>query len=506
MIPQRRCGRAPPDDIGSPAATFALCLIGAVVIASKALLASDGYLSPDSVNYLSLVENLRAGHGLVTANSGRVPLDYTPFAEWPVGYPMLIYAIGALTGLSSFAASKAISVSLFLGCAALIGRVFPGQGKVLACVMCFAGTLEIFAYTWSEVLFTFLLIALAVLTARVLRDDGTEAGANALVLFACGAGLFLSRYIGAFAVGHIGLLAVIKLWHRQPRYAVLLAATVAALTVLISAYLWHNAFATGFPTGMQRPSATGSAVELASQLFTAVVSEVAVVIPPGAAGWPVQLSLGVIFTLLVGGLGFSAYRHSRQAPRANERIDALCFLWVGLTYLMTIVSMRWFKQFDAFDFRLLDPALVPIFVGIFAVIMGSGGDSTRQACRALVLGAAAMSLLAHAATALVRFDGRGYLAHASEVLKRYAVVPQGSTIVFGDRLAVFLRPDLHIDAPCTEQGEDCGASWGEYLASLTGGRAVFVDINQNALDPDHHSASVRRFVSSQKAFKLVRVR
>ena len=280
-------GRGPLREISSPAAAFSLCLAGAVVIALKALLASDGYLSPDSVNYLGLVENLRAGHGLVTANSGRVPLDHTPFAEWPVGYPLLIFAVGALTGLSSFAASKAVSVALFLASAALIARAFPSQDRVLACAMCFASTLEVFAYTWSEVPFTFLLIALAVLTARVLRDDdGAEAGTNALLLFACGAGLFLSRYIGAFAVGHIGLLAVIKLWHRRPRYAVLLTAVDAALTVLISAYLWHNAIETGYPTGMERPPATGTALELAIQLFAALMSELAVIIPPGTADGP----------------------------------------------------------------------------------------------------------------------------------------------------------------------------------------------------------------------------
>ena len=498
--------RAPVRSLSRAAAALTLCLAGVAIIVLKVLLDADGYLSPDSVNYLALVENLRAGHGLVTANSGRVLLDYTPFAEWPVGYPLLIFVVGAFTGLSSFAASKAVSILLFMASAALIARAFPRDGWVLACVPCFGATLEMFAYTWSEVPFTFLLIALAVLTARVLRDDGTKASANVLLLLACGTGLFLSRYVGAVAICHIVFLAVVKLWRKQLRYAVLLGFTAAGLALFVSAYLWRNVIETGYPTGMERPPATGSALELANQLLTAVVGEVAVVVPPNTVVWSLQLSLAAVFAILVGGLAFAAHRHARTKLPESDWIEALSFLWVGLTYLLALVAMRWLKEFDAFDFRLLDPAFVPIFVGLFALIMRSGPNSTTQACRALVLGSAALSLLTHAASAIQRFDGRGYQAHATEVPRRYAVVPRGSTVVFGDRLAVFLRPDLHVDAPCTEQDEDCSASWDEYLASLAPGRHVFVDIDDDALKPDHHSASVRQFVSSRAPGELVRIR
>jgi len=195
--------------------------------------------------------------------------------------------------------------------------------------------------------------------------------------------------------------------------------------------------------------------------------------------------------------GTASEDHSR-----DQSLEALAFLWVGAIYLLAIVAMRWLKEFDPFDFRLLDPAFVLLFVGAFALLLGRNAPAGR----ALVLGLAAVSLIAHTVVALRLYDGQGYLAHAREVEQRYAQVPRGATVVFGDRLARFLRPDLHIDAPCSEQGEDCSASWDDYLDDLAEGRAVYVDIDEEALDPDHHSPSVRAFVAGHRPGELLRVR
>jgi hypothetical protein len=479
-----------------------LCLAGATLIVAKSLLDADGYLSPDSTNYLSLVENLKAGRGLVTPNSGRVDAPFTPFAEWPVGYPLLIYVVGGLTGLSAFAASKGVSVVLFLGTAVAIVRSFSRDFIVLACVPCFAATVELFSYTWSEVSFTFGLVVLAALVGNALRaedDLGTAAA-----LSACGLWLFLSRYIGAFALGVIGLLWLLALIRRRWRQALWLALAGALLASSIGAYLWHNYLLTGFPTGMQRPAATTPAPILARELLRAVTGELALVSPPGTLSTAAEVALAVI---MLGGLvALLVGARELAADRGRDRTTAWAFVAVGALYLAAIVGMRWFMAFDPFDFRLLDPAFVPLLTGLFGLALSGQAAWPRRAATVALPALAAISLAAQADVAFTRADHPGYLEHARTVQLRYATIPPGATVVFGDRLARFLRPDLHIDAPCTEQGEDCNASWETYLDNLTEGREIYADIGPDALDADHHSPSVRAFVASHQPGSLVRVR
>ena len=92
-------------------------------------LVSSFYIS-DSVNYMRLAENIKAGnwmnqHGLAGRNGW--------FAVWPVGYPALLAAFSSVFRIESFWASKVFSVAcsvslltLFWKCAR---RQFPWFGK-----------------------------------------------------------------------------------------------------------------------------------------------------------------------------------------------------------------------------------------------------------------------------------------------------------------------------------------------------------------------------------------
>ena len=84
----------------------------AVAIVVKSYFHPDGYLSPDSTNYLKLAQNLLEGNGYYVSAYGSTGQDREFFAAWPVGYPTLIFVVAKLTGLSVFWASKFLNILL----------------------------------------------------------------------------------------------------------------------------------------------------------------------------------------------------------------------------------------------------------------------------------------------------------------------------------------------------------------------------------------------------------
>jgi len=84
----------------------------AVAIVVKSYFHLDGYLSPDSTNYLKLAQNLLEGNGYYVSAYGSTGQDREFFAAWPVGYSTIIFVVAKLTGLSVFWASKFLNILL----------------------------------------------------------------------------------------------------------------------------------------------------------------------------------------------------------------------------------------------------------------------------------------------------------------------------------------------------------------------------------------------------------
>jgi len=156
------------------------------LILTKSFLSPSGYLSYDSASYLGVAENILLGNGLFVSNEGRFDAHQEYFAIQPIGYPLMIYAVAELFDISTFLASKLLNVSFFLGCMAVISTSFGRNGPILALVMAFGGTLQIFSYTWSEVPFIFSLICFSALTANVLLPNSGSYNLQIISLFAFG--------------------------------------------------------------------------------------------------------------------------------------------------------------------------------------------------------------------------------------------------------------------------------------------------------------------------------
>jgi hypothetical protein len=178
-------------------AAITLALPVSTLILVRSYSSSEGYLSPDSTDYLSLAENLIRGNGFYTLNSGRAPAGLEYFASWPVGYPTAIFLVANIFHTSVFLASKILNCSLYIASTTLVALYF---GSVYPLILSSAECIDIFTHTWSEAPFIFFMIVLCITFATVVESSNRVCYPALVALAPLILILFLDRYIGLFAL------------------------------------------------------------------------------------------------------------------------------------------------------------------------------------------------------------------------------------------------------------------------------------------------------------------
>lgn len=128
---------------------LALLALGIVAVSLHASLFGDLWYAynPDSAAYIEAARNLLAGHGLMTTPSiGITDRELTPFTLWPPGFPSLIAAGSALTGLPpketvlwlSRGASALLPLAIAFALRPLLGLTAGAAVGVLALLSPFA--------------------------------------------------------------------------------------------------------------------------------------------------------------------------------------------------------------------------------------------------------------------------------------------------------------------------------------------------------------------------------
>jgi hypothetical protein len=480
-----------------------LCLCALVFV--RSILANDGFLTPDSTNYLTLAANLRQGHGFQFAGDGRFPAHLHHFAEWPAGYPFLIYLASATTGLSPFISSKLVNMALLLTSATLLAAVFGRKSPVFVLTLAFASYIDIFSYTWSEAPFIFLLLSAAVLLARFIGNSGKGGLMRSLCLAACCLGLFLSRYIGAFAILLIAIAALLSVYRRAYAIAVLNAVLLVTVVVVIWLYLHNNALLTRYATGMPRvppiDSAAARLAILAGALWSETILPLAEFNPAEWLAWLVALAelLGLVAVV------WSVRRHYSQWMQAI-RVDALSlsFFTVGALYLGAIIGLRWLNQFDPYNFRLLGPGTLLLVIAVLRVALLSWPAATRSIA-AFTFAMAALSA-GLAIWQAARLQGPGYFSTVRAVEARYAGVPAGSIVVFGNDNLRYLRTDLFVTLPICPPWYDGKETWDKFIAEVDKRRPIFIDMNKPVLEAGECHPTIHEFLARHRPGELFRLR
>ena len=479
---------------------------------------SQGYLSPDSSEYLALAQNLLNGNGyflftgywLTNNNSGH---EGNFFAVFPVGYPTLIYLVSKLTGFSVYWSSKILSILVVMGIFLLFRKFFKKDAYIYSLLILFASYLEIFSYTWSETIFIFSLVWFSFSINKVINSS-LNSWPIFINLTMASIALFLSRYIGAFSIAVIGSLALYNLFViRDYKKAFILFAISLASFIFMGIYLYNNYLETGSLTGILRFRAPETNFYLFLKLLKAIFAELVIPIHSIKSDTvPVFLKyfilqFGLLFILWL------KYKNFIKPHLIFVKPNRLTLLFsiIGLTYLLFIVLLRWFIYFDGYDFRLLAPGTFLLFIALISHILDIVSIKGKQILIYLLLSFSLLSVIHNVpkqgALDLLfdnNFNNSNYNITKQNILNLYQKVEKNSIVVFPHGYLKFIRLDLKLEAPYSLPYVKEKEEWSDFLYRIdsTNSSQIYMMV-PTKLDSKSYSQSVIDAVSKYESKTLV---
>lgn len=449
-----------------------------VAVVAWVAIAEGGFLSSfyisDSVNYMRLAENIKAGnwmnqHGLVGRDGW--------FAVWPVGYPALLAAFSSVSRLEPYWASKVFSVICCVSLLALFWKCARRQFPILALMLVNLAYLKISRGSLSEQPFIVLMACLGFAVDRVVQSEGARIGRDGIgriaLLVLIFIGLFILRYVGAIAPVWAGVAVVAASLPgcKTDCFGVLirraLEVAIASIVAWVfeGGYLLMNKMMCGCASGYERAAAPESSEELVRMTLSAEFHEL--------QAYGICLFLGFLLVLF--------YRMHVAKNDKNELLEsssAPClsgsvFIAVGVMFHATMIVMRSRHFFNPLGFRLLYPGTFLMTIGCVLIIsqklkidwMTMLGLLPRRAvagfCVVLILFG---GWLLHGELQLRGLCGLGvygigdpYQVVKKRVLEKYSAIPSGSDVKLQcdfdgeDFLLAYLRPDLIVSVTLPEK-------------------------------------------------------
>ncbi len=501
--PSRPLARTISDDLWL-LAWFA-CLAAGIIVNS--VINHDGFISRDGSNYLRMAQQLLDGGSYVTApfdvtgQGGNTPVM---FAIWPVGYPTLIAAVAKVTGLSVFWASKTLHILLVGGMLLALRTQFKTVHHFVLPLF-FVANFYTFSETATEAPFMVSLVALVLSLNRVVQEERPRVTSYLAVVLSVMA-LFLLRYIGAFSVGMVGLVALYcGLAQRQYGRFFGLGVVATLCTALIGAYLYNNYQMTGYPTGMPRISAPETATELVLTYLHAIAAEL---VPwrPYASNGTTAIALVM---LIAGGIFCWRYR-TVLVPQgdANNRLFAL-FITTAVVYMTAIMGSRFFNQFDAISFRFLAPGSLLLFYAAIMVYQRLPASGPKK-----VIAAVTLTFVVLSAAFVLVYEGirdaklGTYQETVDRVESRFADLQDGDIVLFAPIHFNYLFPTLHNRRPFREPYSAEREPWSDFLTRIqtpATGAAVYLDVPTNSLTDQRFHPSADTFVQQYEPGSLVKL-
>jgi hypothetical protein len=463
-----------------------------------------GGISDDSARYLGLASQLLEYGSLSLPSVELSGTTQQYFSTWPRGYPLLIAAIAGAIGISVFTASKVLAALCIVALGLSFRQVFGRRAYIGACLLLFASYLKIFAFSWSEGPFIVLLFWFALGICRVIEERGRD-GTNALMLLLLSLSLFLVRYIGAFSIGIIGLLACYLLWRGQPRRAAPLLGISVAAAALMGLYLLNNHMHAGGLTGTTRIPAPETLTQQLRDIGTALFAELTVT----HEHFHLRSWVPLILQLLMGAYLFrlaaiDAAQPQQLKARAHYSLSRVLAV-IGLLYCVGMIGARWLVQFDPVDYRLLGPASFLIWLALVSSVINSGKPRLIKAFSKALAALALVSCVDRLQSAQFTATSKdSYPAHMISIERQYSSVPAGSIVVFAPREIYFLRADLIPAIPYFWPYYPQRETWPDFLRRVGAfGRPVFVDVPE-AID-EKFDTTVLTTVSQWPSATLVKL-
>jgi hypothetical protein len=248
----------------------------------------------------------------------------------------------------------------------------------------------------------------------------------------------------------------------------------------------------GHLTGMYRPPAGETSLELAQNLGIAVAKEIALpLVTWDPANWKHHVVVAIQILSAVAVL-VPLSKQTIAKAWLDSLKPSLAFAIIGATYLFSIIILRWHTAFDGFNFRLLNPGAILLILAGFNVLLNACSEVRSRATLFLFL-MAGLSLGAHSHLLMNGRSSLNYAEATLERVERYRDIPPGSIVLFGNIHTFYLRPDLHIAHP-----RFYDEPWDAFIKTLDRSRRVFVDFSVPGGFVDLHHVTVRDFIAQHR--------
>lgn len=419
---------------------LAVFMISSIAIISNSYYDANGYLKGDSFQYLRQAAFLSEGKGL----EGGVDVIGTSkmhFSIWPLGYPVMIYILSAILGVNVFWASKVINI-ICVGLSLIVLRnVFKENVWVYGLFFLSGASLELFSWTWSEAPFILGMLWFCVALHSFLCSEGKNV--YLLSTFLASLFLFLNRYIGAFSVELLFLVSIYYAFQKKYPIFIKTAASSIFLSVFIGLYLYFNWLKTGYLTGMPRISSPESNIYLLKSLMMAQITELNFVFH----SWPKTHFDNLIFLLFlfapIATFLFPSRKIHREYQENNKPRILYVLLFVGLTYWLNIVTLRWFRHFEWYSFRLLIPSTFLFYLAITRYFQHKKNLFNKYKRAVILMAILSVSINVIYMPVKNQIDNPLKYNEVVDCIKfKYANIEHGSLIAFGNDHLNYLRTDV----------------------------------------------------------------
>lgn len=484
--------------------TAVIFLICSLLVVLNFLSSPDGFISPDSANYLKLSQNISDGNGYFVSNNGIPERKEKLFAIWPAGYPTLIASFSLIPGLNVVWASKILNISL-LGVSLIIVRfLFSLNGHLLGASFIFGSYITIYSFTWSEAPFITFLLAYCYFLSKLISNIHAATFFNFFGIVATSIGLFLSRYVGFFSLfgfAFIGLVAI----HRKDMPLFGKSALFGIFSfIMMAGYLFINYKVTGHITGIERISARESSMELLQALLFAFSQEIVLPFAHMKPTWHYLIFVipQIILCALILFVFWANYKHWREKVSATH----ISLIVTGVVYLMCIIYLRWISAFDMYNFRLLAPGTLLIGLALLDLVMKSSHLSYILAIATLVISVTGSGVIV--GYRMLESETGFPSAHA-ERAEKYMKISEDAVVIFSDIHLLYLRPGLYRASPEGDRytnNPENQEELSDFLGRIDPEAPIYIQTGPRSRREDRYSDSVESFVRSLPKNQIIRLR
>ena len=317
--------------------------------------------SPDSLAYLDMADNYRAGHGIVSSDFSLENINGQLFSKerfWPPLYPAMLSVFTSSS--TDVAHTPLLSMILVSISAFLVFRIlYPSIGFILSflssVLFCFTTPiLTVFTYTWSESLFIPVLLCVIIFCIRYIQSPPSSNLINYSNLLYLVLSLVVLVYTRLIGIALFVLIPIVVFRKNNSDHIIkpLLFSTILYF-VLVGFLLYSNFISSGFISGGQRLPSDKLFADNLLDLFSTGSFLLT----------PVFNSLYIYTFILLTSLGysyFSCFKAKINAPVLLVKSICMILALVIIIYSTALLFLRTHTHFDAIDVRLTAPVF-PLF-------------------------------------------------------------------------------------------------------------------------------------------------